>query len=151
MTPIVVYNDGKEVYISNPVEFPEVSDSKMKVSHVEEPMSKYWPCLKCNESPLMNVQKLMPLYLSPTACIPCQYPLSTTDNCCYRLYWTYDGSLCSVSRRSTRIPHPGKQWSCRPAIHPSALWNCDWILFRTEESEFWIRVIWLWRSGIWKV
>ncbi|OXC68122.1 GTP-binding protein LepA [Cryptococcus neoformans] len=34
----VVYNDGKEVYISNPVEFPEVSDSKMKVSHVEEPM-----------------------------------------------------------------------------------------------------------------
>lgn len=59
------------MYISNPVEFPEVSDSKMKVSHVEEPMSKYWPSMKGNESPLMNVQKLMPLYLSPTACIPC--------------------------------------------------------------------------------
>ncbi|UOH84478.1 GTP-binding protein LepA [Cryptococcus neoformans] len=41
----VVYNDGKEVYVSNPVEFPEVSDSKMKVSHVEEPMKYIGPMM----------------------------------------------------------------------------------------------------------
>lgn len=34
----VVYHKGKEVFISNPAEFPDVSDSKNRVAHVEEPM-----------------------------------------------------------------------------------------------------------------
>lgn len=84
------------MYISNPVEFPEVGDSKMKVAHVEEPMSKTWPSLKNNEWPLMNVQKLMPLYLSLMVCMPYRCSLAITDNYCYRVYWTYDGPLCPV-------------------------------------------------------
>lgn len=84
------------MYISNPVEFPEVSDSKMKVAHVEEPMSKRWPSFKNNEWPLMSVQKLMPLYLSLTVCMPYGCSLAITDNYRYRVYWTYDGPLCAV-------------------------------------------------------
>ncbi|WVQ84435.1 GTP-binding protein LepA [Cryptococcus sp. DSM 104549] len=34
----VVYHDGREEYISNPVEFPEVQDPKSRVVRVEEPM-----------------------------------------------------------------------------------------------------------------
>jgi translation elongation factor EF-4 len=34
----VVFKDGKEVFISNPAEFPDTTDPKARVEHVEEPM-----------------------------------------------------------------------------------------------------------------
>ncbi|KAK8849772.1 GTP-binding protein LepA [Kwoniella newhampshirensis] len=34
----VVYLNGSELFVSNPVDFPEVTDSKQRVAHVEEPM-----------------------------------------------------------------------------------------------------------------
>lgn len=34
----VVYKDGKEEFISNPAEFPDVTDTKFRVDRVEEPM-----------------------------------------------------------------------------------------------------------------
>ncbi|WWD20405.1 GTP-binding protein LepA [Kwoniella shandongensis] len=34
----VVYLNGSETFVSNPVDFPEVTDSKQRVAHVEEPM-----------------------------------------------------------------------------------------------------------------
>ncbi|KAL1412583.1 Translation factor guf1 mitochondrial [Vanrija albida] len=34
----LVYKDGKEEYISNPAEFPDVTDTRFKVDRVEEPM-----------------------------------------------------------------------------------------------------------------
>ncbi|WVW87038.1 GTP-binding protein LepA [Kwoniella bestiolae CBS 10118] len=34
----VVYLNGTEEYVSNPVDFPEVGDSKLRVRHIEEPM-----------------------------------------------------------------------------------------------------------------
>ncbi|WOO82147.1 Translation factor GUF1, mitochondrial [Vanrija pseudolonga] len=34
----LVYRDGKEEYISNPAEFPDVTDTRFKVERVEEPM-----------------------------------------------------------------------------------------------------------------
>nr|XP_019009479.1 GTP-binding protein LepA [Kwoniella pini CBS 10737]OCF48260.1 GTP-binding protein LepA [Kwoniella pini CBS 10737] len=37
----VIYLNGTEEYISNPVDFPEVTDSKMRVRHVEEPMTYF--------------------------------------------------------------------------------------------------------------
>jgi hypothetical protein len=37
----VVYKDGREEYISNPAEFPDTTDPKMRVAHIEEPMGMY--------------------------------------------------------------------------------------------------------------
>ncbi|WWC92669.1 GTP-binding protein LepA [Kwoniella dendrophila CBS 6074] len=34
----VVYLNGTEEFVSNPVDFPEVTDSKLRVRHIEEPM-----------------------------------------------------------------------------------------------------------------
>ncbi|KAL7422375.1 Translation factor guf1 mitochondrial [Cryptotrichosporon argae] len=34
----VFYNDKRQVFISNPAEFPDVTDTKTRVAHVEEPM-----------------------------------------------------------------------------------------------------------------
>ncbi|WWC66014.1 GTP-binding protein LepA [Kwoniella dejecticola CBS 10117] len=34
----VVYLNGSEEYVSNPIDFPEVTDSKLRVRHIEEPM-----------------------------------------------------------------------------------------------------------------
>lgn len=36
----IVYLNGKEEFISNPSEFPEVGDSKTRVRHIEEPMGE---------------------------------------------------------------------------------------------------------------
>jgi hypothetical protein len=35
---VVVYKDGREEFISNPAEFPDTTDPKNRVAHVEEPM-----------------------------------------------------------------------------------------------------------------
>lgn len=37
----MVYKDGREEYISNPAEFPDTTDPKMRVAHIEEPMGMY--------------------------------------------------------------------------------------------------------------
>lgn len=39
----VVYATGKETFISNPAEFPDVTDTKTRVAYVEEPMGKSNP------------------------------------------------------------------------------------------------------------
>ena len=36
----VVYNDNKEVFVSNPTDFPETSDTSSKVREVQEPIVK---------------------------------------------------------------------------------------------------------------
>jgi GTP-binding protein LepA len=36
----VVYKDGREEFISNPAEFPDTTDPKMRVAHIEEPMGE---------------------------------------------------------------------------------------------------------------
>jgi len=38
---IVLFKDGREEFISNPAEFPDVTDPKARVAGVEEPMGKY--------------------------------------------------------------------------------------------------------------
>lgn len=40
MMMLVVYRDGREEFISNPAEFPDVTDPKSRVARVEEPMGQ---------------------------------------------------------------------------------------------------------------
>jgi GTP-binding protein LepA len=40
----VVFRDGKEVFISNPADFPDTMDPKARVAHVEEPMGEDRNC-----------------------------------------------------------------------------------------------------------
>jgi translation elongation factor EF-4 len=40
LTVTVLFKDGKETFISNPAEFPDVTDPKARVAGVEEPMGK---------------------------------------------------------------------------------------------------------------
>lgn len=35
---LVVYKDGREAFVSNPAEFPDVADPKARVERIEEPM-----------------------------------------------------------------------------------------------------------------
>lgn len=37
---VVLFKDGREEFISNPAEFPDVTDPKARVGGVEEPMGK---------------------------------------------------------------------------------------------------------------
>lgn len=36
----VIYRDNKEVFVSNPTEFPETADSTCKVKEIQEPVVK---------------------------------------------------------------------------------------------------------------
>lgn len=36
----VIWGDGKETYISNPTDFPDVADSTSKVKDIQEPVVK---------------------------------------------------------------------------------------------------------------
>lgn len=42
----VVYKDGREEFISNPAEFPDTTDPKMRVAHIEEPMGESFANLR---------------------------------------------------------------------------------------------------------
>lgn len=44
----MLYKTGTEEFISNPAEFPDVTDPKARVASVEEPMGK-----------LVNIKKLL--------------------------------------------------------------------------------------------
>ena len=40
MTVAVIWRDGKESYISNPTDFPDVTDTTSKVKEIREPVVK---------------------------------------------------------------------------------------------------------------
>lgn len=95
----VIYHknkDIKEVFISNPAEFPDTTDTKNRVAHVEEPMgeSPDWCWLTCSQ---------------------CH------DLCSQRVHRRYDGTVLKVSWGATGVPACGQHGPGYSTIQVAAL------------------------------
>lgn len=113
----VVFQGGRQQYVSNPSDFPDVTDANMKVVRVEEPMG---------EPPRALVTDLK--FTAFSQCHHCrarrwiETHFSMSRLMSLRVYRPDDGPMLEVSWYTTRVQGPRDYRSCCFAIFAATVW-----------------------------
>lgn len=123
----VIYSrDNKEVYVSNPTDFPDVNDSTLRVKEVQEPI------VKASIIVPEGMHMVLALHGLQSLCINFS-----------RVFRRNDGPLLFSTRRGSRPQIPRLRDRIFLAHHAymytTSKWSCDRLLQSIKESEFWFR------------